>query len=362
MDTKKRKTKLYKKGRLGLKQMELKKFKPTKPRKTYPQQWHEYNLSQTSEKLMFMNILQDITQYIRYRKPPKKGRPQQDLTEMIYCLTLHTYCGKSTRRTISELHQAKTAEHIKKVPHFNTLLNYYKNPQITTLLQSLIQLSSHPLKNIEEDFAVDSSGFTTSTFARWKDYKWGKQEGKERIWRKAHVMSGVKTNIITSIEIINHADTTQFQPLVQKTNETFKIREVSADKAYSSRKNLQTVSNIGGVAYIPFKKGSRRKSKGCLAWSRMMDYFFDHQEDFLSHYHKRSNAETVFSMIKRKFSNNLRTKTPLSQTNEILCKALAHNIVVLIHETFELGISTDWQELYSDLRLCAEANPAQKTS
>lgn len=48
---------------------------------------------------------------------------------------------------------------------------------------------------------------------------------------------------------------------------------------------------------------------------------FDHDE-FLDHYHKRSNAETVFSMIQRKFGNSVRSKSDTAQVNEVLCKVL----------------------------------------
>jgi transposase len=53
------------------------------------------------------------------------------------------------------------------------------------------------------------------------------------------------------------------------------------------------------------------------------------------HYHKRSNVESIFSMIKRKFGHTLRSRSEVGQVNEILCKALAHNICVLIQEYFE---------------------------
>lgn len=59
---------------------------------------------------------------------------------------------------------------------------------------------------------------------------------------------------------------------------------------------------------------------------------------FQQHYHKRSNAETVFSMIKRKFGDSVRSKTLTAQVNEILCKILAHNLCVVIQEAHELDI------------------------
>jgi len=58
----------------------------------------------------------------------------------------------------------------------------------------------------------------------------------------------------------------------------------------------------------------------------------------VQHYHKRSNVESTFSMIKRTFGDSLRSRTDTAMRNETLCKVLAHNLVVLIHEMYELGI------------------------
>jgi transposase len=77
----------------------------------------------------------------------------------------------------------------------------------------------------------------------------------------------------------------------------------------------------------------------------MYRYFTNNKEEFLQHYHLRSNAETVFSMIKRKQGSHLKTKNDIAQVNEILCKCLVHNICVLIQEMFELGIKIDFEEV-----------------
>jgi hypothetical protein len=44
-------------------------------------------------------------------------------------------------------------------------------------------------------------------------------------------------------------------------------------------------------------------------------------------------------MIKRKFGDSLRTKTDTAMVNELLCKVLADNLVVLIHALYELGVN-----------------------
>jgi hypothetical protein len=44
-------------------------------------------------------------------------------------------------------------------------------------------------------------------------------------------------------------------------------------------------------------------------------------------------------MMKRKFGDSFRSKSDTAMVNEALCKILCHNLVVLIHETNELGIT-----------------------
>ncbi|MBI2817171.1 MAG: transposase [Acidobacteria bacterium] len=156
---------------------------------------------------------------------------------------------------------------------------------------------------------------------------------------------GVKTNVVTGVEITEPDvhDTTQFPALVEATGKRFAISEVSADKGYISKRNLAVVAAAGAVPYIPFK--SNTTGEGPELWRKMFHFYQFNRTGFLQHYHKRSNVETVFSMMKRKFGGAVRSKTPTAQVNEILCKVICHNLSVLVQSIFELGIEpTFWAE------------------
>jgi transposase len=98
------------------------------------------------------------------------------------------------------------------------------------------------------------------------------------------------------------------------------------------------------MPYIPFKSNSTAGmtnstySAKSSVWTRMFHFYNLHREEFLQHYHKRSNVETTFHMIKAKFGQRLRSKTLTAQINEALCKVLCHNLCVVIQSTHELGI------------------------
>jgi transposase len=62
----------------------------------------------------------------------------------------------------------------------------------------------------------------------------------------------------------------------------------------------------------------------------------------MDHYHKRSNVESTFAAIKRKFGETIKSKNRVAQENEMLCKIVAYNITVLIHAMHELGITPNF--------------------
>jgi transposase len=272
---------------------------------------------------------------------------------VIFAAALKIYSMMSTRRFCTDLREAKEKGYLSKAPSYNSVLDYFGYEALTPYLKQLIEISSLPLKGIEEDFAVDSSGFGTGQFTRWFNAKYTKDgDADMHDWLKAHIMVGVKTHIITSVEVSDRHDNDYgfFEPLVKSTVQNFKMREISADKAYSGLSNLRLVVDNGAQPFIPFKKNATAthwrayKDKTGL-WSRLFHFFKYHEEEFYEHYHKRSNNETVFSMVKAKFGERLRSKTRTAQVNEVLLKMLCHNLCVIVQAMYELNLEpTFWQE------------------
>jgi hypothetical protein len=161
-------------------------------------------------------------------------------------------------------------------------------------------------------------------------------------------MCGVKTNVVTSVRLSDgfSNDTNYLRPLVADAAQTFALNRVTADKAYSSIANHDAIEAAGGTPYVPFKGGWPALQLELMpelhpetsVFYRMKHMFIYQREMFLTHYHCRSNIETTFSMIKRKFGDSLKSKSEGGQYNEILCKVIAHNICVLIACMYEIGL------------------------
>ncbi len=309
---------------------------------TYSQDWRAYDHAQTHQKELFMQFLRDVCNSIP-QSEYTFGRPKLPLADMVFASALKVFSTFSLRRFMADMSVAQERGFIEKIPHYSSIAYYMENAELTPILKELIALTSRALGTVETDFTIDSSGFGTSRFVKWFDHKYGKEVGL-RAWVKAHLVCGVKTNIVTAVELTtgNEHDSKFLPELVLQTAKNFDVKEVSGDKAYSSRKNLQFIGDLGAVPYIPFRKGTTGKSHGATMWKKMYHYFEFNNVEFLEHYHKRSNAETTFHMIKSKFGDSVRSKTEVAQVNEVLLKVLCHNICVVIQEMFELGIKLDF--------------------
>lgn len=191
--------------------------------------------------------------------------------------------------------------------------------------------------------SVGLTGFGTQCFYRHYSAKYGHEE-EWRNYLKLHALVGTKTNVVAAASVTNRDrhDYPEFAPLVAEGAKTFAMAEISADKAYIGRSNLAAVAAIGAEAYIPFKRGMNddtRNKPTSILWSKLFHLYHYRVDEFLPHYHRRSNVESTFSMMKRVFGETLRSKTDEAQVNELLMKVIAHNIVCVIHSIFELGVT-----------------------
>lgn len=314
-------------------------------KKVYKQDWRAYNLAQSTEKHRFQELLFDLTRGIAELPVAATGGQRPHTTkDSLFAMAFKVFSTVSSRRFTCDLKDSHERGYLAKAIPGMKVCQFMENPIFTPILKGLIAESARPLRTVEKDFAIDSSGFGSSKFERWYDQKYGVTR-QRCVWVKAHLACGVKTNIVTAVRVLDKdsGDMTQFTPLVKETRQGFEIGEVSADKAYLSMEAFETVAACGGQAFIAFKENSTGAAGGLF--EKAFHYFQFKNDEYMAHYHKRSNVESTFSAIKRKFGDSVRSKCDFAMVNEVLCKILCHNICCLIQEQCELGIEPIfWQE------------------
>jgi hypothetical protein len=139
---------------------------PAKQR--YAQDWANYNRAQQTENSHFLALLYELCSKIK-EPIQTMGRPRLPLKDVIFAVMFKVYSMLSSRRFASDMRDALAKGYVSKAPSFNSVFDYLQMESLTPYLKQLIVESALLLKSIESDFAVDASGFSTSTYVRWFD-------------------------------------------------------------------------------------------------------------------------------------------------------------------------------------------------
>ncbi len=304
-------------------------------KKTYPQDWAIYQKAASQEKLMFLRLLKDAVDFMMVEYEYQgNGRPPVYYADMIKVLCIKSYNNYSSWRVESELRIARSMGIIDEVPKRSTILKYMQDEKVISMLHKLYKILAAPLADIEVYAAADATGISNKYGnTRWIKIRHTKEEEKHRReYSKLNIISGVKTNCICSAKITKGAshESPYFKELLDDTAKIFNIKEVSADAGYLSKDNVQAISDIGAAPFIMGKKNVNVPMRGPMsAWGAMLRMWKNHQMEFAEKYHKRSNVESTFGMMKRKFGDFCRSKKSQSQEAEILSRVCCHNAVVL---------------------------------
>ncbi len=317
----------------------------TPKRKTYKQKdWHAYEAAQMTEGERVPQLLYSLCEsYVAEpeRKVGTPGRKPIPLREALYAVVMKVYSCRSGRRADSDIKGCVSRGHLTRKWSPKTLFRVLADSDLTEILVKLIMEASAPLAAIEAlaggQYAQDSTGFPTVFYERWFDQKHGKL-CSEHGWVKLHLMVGTLTHVVTGVKVSSEGDCPVLPETLEQTRVYHRVQEVSADKAYLAKYNLAAIADGGATPYIPFKTNSLGTASTSPHWRKMWCLFQLKAEDFLRSYHRRSNVESAIGSIKSKCGAGVRSKLPVAQANEVLCKVLIHNLACIVHAIEKHGI------------------------
>ncbi|KAF0152065.1 MAG: Transposase [Ignavibacteria bacterium] len=320
-----------------------KKYKRRKKkRKNYKKDEARYNLIQENEFFIFLKYLPLAALFVCKNEDLWKGegRPPCRLRDILICLSIQQYFGKSLRRSIGIIRFVTQAANISvNIPCFKTLDNYLNNPLIKPYLTGIIEITSKPLSEIEKYFATDCTGETTSTASTWFCIRSGKTI-KKKDHVTAHITTGTMLNIVTAITVNAYSgeDNIIFRKHNQFTAKNFEVKEHSGDSAYLCRENCDDVESVGGMPFFRPKSNTLVKSDGSYAWLRMMLNYYNHPIKAKRSYNRRLNVESTNHAKKAKFGSHVKSKNDTAKETESTIQWIDYNFSVLSRAYYEYDI------------------------
>jgi transposase len=242
--------------------------------------------------------------YFSCKKSPKKYTQHQH----IILLGLKKYL-KTDYRTITdllrEMPEIREQIDLKKIPHFTTLQKFFTRIGDLAITKLLLSISNPSI------VAVDGTGFSSKYASSYYYQRLGKKVKRvkyQKLFAAVNVRRQVVVNAVTR-ECPGYKYHYMI-PLIKK----IKPRAVLADKGYDCTKNMEYLLDrkIKPVIFV-------RKSAKHGVRKKLSDKF-DYKV-----YGKRAIVECVFSAMKRKFGDCLRSVREDLRGREVLLNCVVYN-------------------------------------
>jgi len=290
-------------------------------------------LSLEKEKEKFIQNLCNFLDPLNFDTFQLTGRPRTDFRDIVKSLLIMSYNGMSYRRTQSDLRWMHERELIKSIPPRSTLNDYANQKNTKEIIEKLIQISSLFFIDEEDTAILDSTWFGQKMYTGGFKKVHDKKHAPLAHVRKLHIACLKNSKVIAFAKATE--GTKHDSPIFDEAVNTivkngFKIKTLLADAGYTGKKNYALCRDLGIFnVFIDFRKNSTFKNAKSDIWREKLRLYKEQREIWNQTYRFRVIVEGIFSAIKKKNLNYLRSKKETAQDVELLLKALVYNLTII---------------------------------
>jgi hypothetical protein len=270
-----------------------------------------------------------------HRSSPKTFTQHQ----LFACLALKNFLKTDYRGVTAHLADHPTLVEtlqLAKIPHYTTLQKAAKRLLLSAharrLLKATVRLHMKRRRRVKRS-AVDSTGLECTSasgyFVRRRRYVGGPWESVVyHRFPKLGVVCDSDDHFILAFRAGRgpRPDVDEFRPLVGEALKVARLTQLAADAGFDSEANHRFARDEHGVrTIIPAKHGRPSAKPPTGRYRRLMKTRFDRPA-----YRRRSQVETVISMIKRRQGAHVRGRSYQSQCRDLRLLALTHNVMILM--------------------------------
>jgi hypothetical protein len=285
------------------------------------------------EKERFMKNICNFIEPLNFEQLQIMGRPKANFKDVIKSLLVMSYNGMSYRRTQSDLKKMFEEGLLKSIPPRSTLNDYIHKEDTKKIIEKLIQLSALFFVDNENTVILDSTWFGqrmyTGGFKKVHDKK-NSPLGKVR---KLHVACLKNSKIIAYAKATKGTkhDSPFFEELIRAVVKNgFSIKTLLADKGYTSKESYLVCKELGIFnVFIDFRSNATGKRGKSDLWKEKFKLYKENKEIWNDTYRFRVLVEGIFSAMKKKHLNYLRSRKETAMDVEVLLKALVYNLTII---------------------------------
>lgn len=285
------------------------------------------------EKRKFLEVMSGFLDGMDFGINQYNGRPRFYLKDILKSLAVMSYNGMSYRRSESDLNELKEKGVIQNIPKRSTLNKYVLLKETKKMIEKLIQMSSMFFIENENTLIVDSTWLAPRMYSGGYRKVYDKRSGSLYKVRKLHISCLKNSRVIccAKASLGSVSDRKYFQELVHRPIKNgFLINKVIADAGYSGRENYAFCQNLNIIkVFIDFNKRATLKRAKSQLWRTQMKMFKENPELWHENYRFRVVIEGIFSAMKRKHLNYIRSRQEVAQDVELLLKCLVYNFEII---------------------------------
>jgi hypothetical protein len=270
-----------------------------------------------------------------HRYSPKKFTQHQ----LFACLVLKNFLRTDYRGLAAHLADNPSLVavlELKQVPHFTTFQKASRRllraEPVRRLLKATVRLHLGRKRRVKRA-AIDSTGLECTCAS---GYFVRRRSRVENPWKTVVYHHYPKLGVVCSTDdhfiFALHAgrgprpDVDEFRPLLAEATQVVRLSQLAADAGYDSEGNHEFARDEHGIrTIIPAKHGRPTDKPPTGRYRRLMKRRFDRPA-----YRRRSQVETVISMIKRRQGTYVHGQTYWSQCRDLRLLAITHNVMILV--------------------------------
>jgi hypothetical protein len=260
------------------------------------------------------------------------------LAQLFACLVLKTFLKTDYRglaQWLTDCPDLCRVIDLTTIPHFTTFhkasYGILALPKAHQILQQTIRMTMQHCSVVDQA-AIDSTGlevgYTSHYFVRRRHVKWlcAYQSMLYGHYPKLTVICDCRNHLILAVKTAQGPcpDMATLIPALQTLMPRIIIQTLLADAGYDSEQNHVYARDYQKIrTIIPPQAGRRTNRLPRTKYRRQMKQRFNQRL-----YKRRSQVETVFSMIKRRWGTAVRARQFTTQVREMWLMVLTHNLAV----------------------------------